>query len=65
MMSMREEEIIMNSLRNLACHETMTINDETYVMKVPGGLLYRSSRIYYTDGRKVNGAESSVFVPFE
>lgn len=64
MMSTREEHVVLSKLKDLGIHETMAIDSEVSVMRVPGGLIYTFVvRSLNEHGNRIRTV-SSTFVPF-
>jgi len=60
MMSTKEEREILNKLKDLGMHETLTIDSICEVRRVPGGFLYVTTVTLNTASKST----SSTFVPF-
>jgi hypothetical protein len=56
-------EIDLKYLKSMDLHEIENINQDTSVMKVPGGWIYITSEKHFANGRGDQWVSSSVFVP--
>ena len=64
MMSTAEEQAVMDSLKSLGLHETLTLDHQTEVRRVPRGFLYVTTVRTVTNGTAVlSSSVASTFVP--
>lgn len=68
MMSTKEEHVILNKIKDLGIHEIMNIDSDTYVRRVPGGLIYvttvRTGASHMGGSGISSKSVTSTFVPF-
>lgn len=54
----------MNSIYKMKLHSSVEISPDNIVMRIPGGWIYITKIMEYTNNGKANTKLSSVFVPF-
>jgi hypothetical protein len=67
MATSQENSKVLRKLKALGYHETMSINDETSVMRVPNGLIYTTTieTITHMGTIQLSKTSSGVFVAFD